>query len=73
MFPPLCLPAASRRSAVTLDALLTHGQLKIVEANPHYEIRFKIVEIWESFKERIREKFNHTEKAEALTDDPDVL
>ena len=55
MFPPLCLPAASRRPA-TLDALLTGGQLRIVKSNPRYEIRFKLVEIWEGWKERVRNK-----------------
>jgi len=52
MFPPLCLPAASR--TVTLDAVLTGGQLRLVQANPRFEIRFRIVEVWESFAERLR-------------------
>jgi len=52
MFPPLCLPAACPRSAVSLDAILTNGQLRVVKSNPKYEIRFKIVELWEELKER---------------------
>jgi len=54
MFPPLCLPAARPRPAVSLDAVLTSGQLRVVKSNPKYEIRFKIVELWEGFRERMR-------------------
>jgi stage II sporulation protein R len=54
MFPPLCLPAAAKKNTVRMDALLTQGQLRIVNANPQFEIRFKIVEIWERFKEKLR-------------------
>jgi stage II sporulation protein R len=54
MFPPLCLPAAEpRKSAATLDALLTNGQLRVVKSNPRYEIRFKVVELWECFLDRL--------------------
>jgi len=53
MFPPLCLPAASTRT-VSLDAVLTVGQLRVVKSNPKYEIRFKIVELWEAFMERLK-------------------
>jgi len=53
MFPPLCLPAASTRG-VSLDALLTNGQLRLVKSNPKVEIRFKIVELWEAFIERLK-------------------
>jgi len=52
MFPPLCLPMARPRGAVSLDAILTNGQLRVVKSNPRYEIRFKIVELWEAFMER---------------------
>jgi stage II sporulation protein R len=55
MFPPLCLPAAERKQpAVSLDAVLTSGQLRLVKSNPKYEIRFKIVELWEGFWEHLR-------------------
>ena len=52
MFPPLCLPAARPRPTVSLDAILTDGQLHVVKSNPKFEIRFKIVELWEMLKER---------------------
>ena len=54
MFPPLCLPAARPRAAVSLDAILTGGQLCVVKSNPKYEVRFKIVELWEALKERLK-------------------
>jgi stage II sporulation protein R len=54
MFPPLCLPAAQPRPAARLDVLLTAGQLRIVKSQPKYEIRFKIVEIWERVCEFFR-------------------
>jgi stage II sporulation protein R len=48
MFPPLCLPAATSKAA-SLDAVLRAGELRVVKSNPKYEIRFKIVELAESF------------------------
>ena len=54
MFPPLCLPAARPSSQVSLDAALTGGELRIVKSNPKLEIRFKIVELWESLLEKLR-------------------
>lgn len=49
MFPPLCLPAAS----VEADAFFTDEEMKIVSSSPRYEPRFKIVEIYESIKNKI--------------------
>lgn len=49
MFPPLCLPAASADA----DAFFTDEEMKIVSASPKYEPRFKIVEIYESIKNKI--------------------
>ena len=52
MFPPLCLPAASADA----DAFFTDEEMKIVSASPKYEPRFKIVEIYESIKNKIVNK-----------------
>ena len=52
MFPPLCLPAASAEA----DAFFTDEEMKIVSASPKYEPRFKIVEIYESIKNKIVNK-----------------
>lgn len=48
MFPPLCLPAASFSSDI--DAILGADGAKIINSNPKYEMRFKIVEVFEKVK-----------------------
>lgn len=50
MFPPMCLPAAE--SEATIDQVLTEEGTKVVKANPKYEVRFKIVEIFEELKDK---------------------
>lgn len=50
MFPPLCLPAAE----TDIDLFFNDRQIKLVERNPRYEPRFKIVEIFESLKNRFK-------------------
>lgn len=52
MFPPLCLPAASADA----DAFFTEDELKVVSSSPKYEPRFKIVEIYESLKNKFSER-----------------
>ena len=51
LYPPLCLPAAQPEEE--LEQALTDEQVDLVESDPKYEIRFAIVEWWESFKEAI--------------------
>lgn len=46
MFPPLCIPAAQ----TDINLFLNEKEVKLVETNPKYEPRFKIVEIYESIK-----------------------
>ena len=46
MFPPLCIPA----SQTDINMYLDEREVKLVETNPRYEPRFKIVEIYESIK-----------------------
>ena len=53
LFPPLCVSPASGRESLSMDDLLTPGQLSIVE-DGGYEVRFKAVEIFEAAKQRIR-------------------
>jgi len=50
MFPPLCLPAASADA----DAFFTDDEMKIVSSSPKYEPRFKIVEIYETIKNKLQ-------------------
>ncbi len=52
MFPPLCLPAASENTDI--EAFLDNGSIKVIESNPKYEVRFKIVEIYEKVKNMIK-------------------
>lgn len=51
MFPPMCLPAASKEKEI--GSVLDDSEVKLVCKNPKYEIRFKIVEIYEGMKNRI--------------------
>ena len=52
MFPPLCLPAVSQNTDV--NAVFDDDCVKIVKSSEQYEIRFKIVEIFEMIRNRIR-------------------
>lgn len=51
MFPPMCLPAAKKRDVI--GDVLDRDEERLVEKNPKYEIRFKIVEIIEGVKSKI--------------------
>ena len=51
MFPSLCLPAAGEKTDI--DAILGKDGAKLIKSNPKYEIRFKIVEIYEQIKARV--------------------
>lgn len=53
MFPPMCLPAASERKEIS--SVLNSKETKLVSKNPKYEMRFKIVELVEEFRNRIKE------------------
>lgn len=52
MFPPLCLPAATADA----EAFFTDGEMKVISSSPEYEPRFKIVEIYESIKNKLAPK-----------------
>lgn len=51
MFPPMCVPAADKRDE--LGNVFSSNELELVEKNPKYEIRFKIVEIYETIKSKL--------------------
>ena len=51
MFPPLCLPAAENRAEI--DAVLDGEEVRVVESDPQYEPRFKILEWIGQIKERL--------------------
>lgn len=54
MFPPLCLPAASDNKE--LNAVFSNDGAEIVQSYGEYEMRFKVVELFESIKNRIKSK-----------------
>lgn len=54
MFPPMCLPAAE--SEATIDTVLEEDEMKIVTSNPKYEVKFKIVEVVEELKAKIKDR-----------------
>lgn len=51
MFPPMCISAADEEN--TLKTVLNQKEIKLVSKKPRYEPRFKLVEIYESFKYKI--------------------
>ncbi len=54
MFPPLCLPAATAEKETY--AVFSGDGAHVVQGEPEYEIRFKIVEIVEKAIEHIKER-----------------
>lgn len=48
MFPPLCLPTAQP----DINLFFDEDEIKLVESDPRYEPRFRIIEIYESIKNR---------------------
>lgn len=51
MFPPMCLSAANENDV--LGEVLNEDELNLVNKNPKYEPRFKIIEVYENLKQRI--------------------
>lgn len=54
MFPPLCLPAASESRAI--DVFIGENGAEVVQNYSEYEVRFKIVEIYEGIKSKLKNK-----------------
>ncbi len=52
MFPPMCLPAASKECE--LSEVLDDGEVDVVEGGKKYKLKFKIVEIYENFAEKFK-------------------
>lgn len=58
MFPPLCLPAAEpQQTADDVQMVFSDGERTLVESSPKYEIRFKIVELYEKISNDISSRF----------------
>lgn len=52
MFPPMCISAADENDA--LKDVMNKNELKLVNSNPNFEPRFKIIEIIENIKNKFR-------------------
>ncbi|MCH5170106.1 MAG: stage II sporulation protein R [Oscillospiraceae bacterium] len=52
MFPPLCLPTASKECE--LSDVLEKDEVEIVEGGDKYKFKFKIVEIYEKITEKLK-------------------
>ncbi len=52
MFPPMCLSAADEEDV--LKSVLGDNEIKLVNRSPEFEPRFKIIELFENFKNRIK-------------------
>jgi len=50
MFPAICLPAVSEDE---MNAILTDEEIELIHNDNKYEVRFKIVEIYEKIKSKI--------------------
>ena len=53
MFPPLCIPAVSEPPA---EAVFSPEGLQVVSPAPRFQVRFRLVEIYEEIREQIRER-----------------
>lgn len=52
MFPPMCISAADED--MVLKSALNKNEINLVNRNPKFEPRFKIIEIFENFKNRTK-------------------
>lgn len=57
MFPPLCLPAANSEDSI--DIYINEKGADAVRNYQKYEMRFKIIEIYEHIKNNIRQKYKN--------------
>lgn len=51
LYPPLCVPAAEPEKEV--NETLDEEQAKLVEQSPKYDVRFAIVDFWETIKDKL--------------------
>ncbi|MBR2730737.1 MAG: stage II sporulation protein R [Clostridia bacterium] len=58
MFPPLCLPAASESR--TAERMFTPSENAVLHADETVEIRLKVVELFETWKEKVRKQYART-------------
>ncbi len=51
MFPPMCVSAADENDV--LKTVLSEEEIKLVNKKPEYEPRFKIIELYEKFRNKL--------------------
>ena len=56
MFPSMCVPAAEKEHKLT--EAVSEKSAEIAENAPRYEMRFKVIEWYESFKNKLKNVFN---------------
>ena len=56
MFPSLCLPAAGGTDTAAAEAVFSENEAKIVTHSNEYEVRFKLIEYIEKFREHVDNK-----------------
>lgn len=54
MFPPLCIPAATEKTP--MDIYVGESGAEIIQNHQGYEMRFKIIEVYEGIKSHIKNK-----------------
>ena len=55
MFPPLCLPAA--QADTSIDVLFTEDGATVIKSNPAYDVRFRLVELYEEIRIKFTDIF----------------
>ena len=55
MFPSMCIPAAEKEHKLT--EAVDEKSAEIAENAPRYEMRFKIIELYESLKNKLKNAF----------------
>ena len=59
MFPPLCLPAAKEKGEA--EAVFSESEWKVIHPAEGYQIRFKLVEIYERLRKKWEQRRNGTD------------
>ena len=66
VFPPICVPAAAEHKELT--DVLDEEQVDIVTRPQKYEVKFKIVELWEGLTHQIGEWFGGGDASESAAE-----
>lgn len=70
MFPPMCLPAAEQKQN---DAPPTQAEQTLIPAQPEYNVKFAVVELYEKWKEKQHDDEAAASEAEAQLSSKDIV